>query len=342
MSWLDDLYASLGTHRGSWLGLPDLGVTEAIGASRGVQQNPVTGGTGLANIIAGRSNPAPVQPTYVPRQSTPTNQSVLGANSGFDTVLNRATNPTSGGGNPGATDGGSSGEDVARLAYNAALAQANALRERGRSTFNDLLASVSKFRDRSLDYKNTGEKEIFSNAANVLGSNAGTARDLAASANAQGRNLGLSSRINLGQKILGNLQGTQGSTLAARTQNLDENRNLYNTRIDQADAKEAEANQYLKSVEDAASNVAAGGLSDYSGALQNIVDRANALAAVNPLNSAGLSAFTPNLSGITNTLNGIISNNAGPVTPGATDQGGNLYVDPTLTAYLKRLGTYQY
>lgn len=333
MSWLDDFYASLGAHRGSWASLPDFGKTEELGRTLGVPENPGTGGTGLSNIIAGVPNPSP---TY-----TPPVQPVRQSTSNFSSVLGTANQTGGGGGSlprvtAPVTPTAPAGPSPAELAFQSALANARSVRDRGLQTFNDILKSVNAFRDRSLNLRDTGNQEVINRAAENLGSNATTAQQLAASANAQGRNLGLSSRLNLGQRILGNLQQTQGNTLANRGENLRENENLYQSRLSEADQQEADANRYRQEVESEVNRLEAGGLSDYTSALQNIVDRANALASINPLNAAGLTNFVPDMSGIVNTLNTISSSvptmSAG--NPGVN--AGNLAISPTLAEYLRR------
>lgn len=333
MSWLDDLYARAGAHRGSWLGLPDFGKTEELGRTLGVQENPVTGGTGLSNLIARVPNPGPVQPSQPVRQSTGGFQSVLGTaqnnlNTGSGGNMTRVTAPTT----AVSTDLGPS---AAELAYRSAIANAQGIRDRGLQTFNDLLASVNDFRTRAGTLKDTGNQEVINQSADTLGSNATTAQQLAGSANAQGRNLGLSSKLNLGQRILGNLQQTQGNTLARKGENLRENENLYQSRLSEADAKQSEAERYRQEIEDAANSVEAGGLSGYVGALDTLVNRANALSAINPLDSSGLTGYTPDMSGIVNTLNGLLGST--PTTTAAPDAGaGNLAISPSLADYFRR------
>lgn len=45
MGFLDDLYSKVGAHKGSWLGLPDFGRTEAISDKLNIPRDPTTGGS---------------------------------------------------------------------------------------------------------------------------------------------------------------------------------------------------------------------------------------------------------------------------------------------------------
>lgn len=340
-------------HPGSWLGLPDYGITEninnAIAKILGVQP-AITPQGGSQLVLSPFSQSDRSQVSNAVQNSTYGSSGPTNFKGVTDTISPQNPLRPTGGGSGGnvvnpTNNIVSGGQNAADLAYRAAIGEANSIRDRGRQTFQNLLDSVNRFRDRSLEQKNTGDQQIVNTAAETLGSNAKTAQQLAGTANAQGRNLGLSSKVNLGQKILGNLEGTQGSTLATKGTNLSNNQNLYNQRLDQAQASENKANDYLKQVEDSASNVALGGVSNYANNLQAVVDRANALASLNPLNANGLSGYTPDFSGITNTLNGLVGSipavgaGAGNGTGGIN--AGNLFNDPTFQAYLKKnIGLY--
>lgn len=329
---------------GSWtiagLPTPDYGISEALARLLGRPQN---------NLV----------PDVLQAPKLPTNnfQSVLGASTSSDpyagaystppigpTYSGPQTKTPSGGSNITAPTGqtGDNGQGVANLGLAAALANAQSYRDRGLQTFNDLIKSVNDFRNRASDLRSAGEQTITNQTADTLGSNAKTAQQLAGAANAQGRNLGLSSKVNLGQRLLGNLEGTQGNVLAKKGENLTANENLYQSRQDQANAQEAQANQYKQGIESGVNQIQAGGLADYTGALQAIQERANALASLNPLNAGGLSGYSPDFSGITNTLNSVIGSIPSVTGSGAnTNQAVNLVTDPTFQAYLRKYaGTY--
>ncbi len=229
------------------------------------------------------------------------------------------------------------GTGAANLGLAAALANADAYQKTGQDTFQTLMDSVNAFRNRSLDLKNTGDQQITNTAAGDLGSNALTAQQLAGNVNQQGGNLGLGSKLRLGQNITGNLAKTQGSTLAAKDTNLSNNLNLYNSRQDQANTQEGQANTYLEGVNNGVNQIRSGGLTDYTGTLANIVAQAQQLAALSPLNSSGLSAMTPDFSGITNTLNSVLGTTGAnnPANATGTDA-TNLATNSTLSDYLKR------
>lgn len=237
-----------------------------------------------------------------------------------------------GGGTGGGTDlGGGGGVDEVALAeaarrnrINSYKAQAGNIRSSAQGAFDNILKAVNAFRERAKTQYDTAGQEITNNASEILGSNARTARESAGTARARGRALGLgdSSKFQLQNKVEGNLASTQGNTIARRGEEESSNRSLFQERQDQAQGQENEANSYLKNAMDRASTVENTGYDAgeevFTNALNDIVNYQRQLAALKPVQAEGLSQYTPNFSGITNTINGVLSGLGGgrPTTEG--------------------------
>lgn len=238
------------------------------------------------------------------------------------------------GSNFASSDSGGGGEEdyAAQQAYQAwrsAIDQANRIRSSGKATFDDLIKSVTGFRERAKTQFGDAGQQITNTAGEMLGTNARSAEELAGQGRAQGRALGLgdSSKFNRQQKVNANLASTQGSVLANRGENERANRGVYDERLGQADAREAEANSYLRNINDSASGVEAAGVDNYGSALDNLIRYQQQLAAINPLNAGSLQQYSPNLSGIQNTLGNILGAQANRQIPGG-DMG-----NPALSPY---------
>lgn len=239
---------------------------------------------------------------------------------------------TGSGGSISGAVAGPSASDLAYQRWRSAIDQANRFRTSGKATFDDLIKSVSGFRDRAQTQFNNAGQEITNTAGEILGSNARSAEELAGQGRAQGRALGLgdSSKFNRQQKVNSGLASSQGSVLANRGENERANRGVYDERLGQADAKENEANAYLREVNDRASAVESAGVDNYGSALDNILNYQRQVAALNP---SSLQQYTPNLSSIQNTLTGVLGGQAARSIPGG-DMAANL-ADPT--DYFSRL-----
>lgn len=346
---LTTIYGAVGLpHAGSWL-TPDFGVTERAGASRGIQENPGTGGVGLANLIAGKSNPG--TPAATNYSSNPTMQSIPNVLGLADSNLGGGTGNGSGG---NLTDLGQQLAEsetdrrirMVRELFDQGKQQVAGYRQNIENRFNDIAKAIAAFRDRSTTLRDNAGQEITNTAASTLGSNAKTAQQLAGTANAQGRNLGLSSRVQLGQKLLGNLQSTQGNVLAKKGENIASNNALFQERQDTANSQESDARTNRDAGLQNADlydrqNLANFG-SNYEGAqtnfaslLNNILGKAEALNAIKPLDSSGLTAYSPNFSGIVNTINGVLSSVPNG-TGGVSTDAANLANPQTYADYLKR------
>lgn len=305
--------------QGTWFGLPDYGITEML--------RELAGKTPSAQVTTNFNNPAVYQARQ--QQSFAGNNLAVPAVKGVSTQQTPTNNPQNfaiggGGGGGGAgggqpTGGGSgiSEQDLAaarrRSMIDSYRAQASNLRNEGQSTFDNILKAVNAFRDRSKEQFTNAGQEIVNRASGILGQNARDAAETEGEARARGRALGLgdSSKFNLQNKVAGNLAATQGNTIAKRGEEDRSNLALLNERNDQAQGQEDQANTYLKGVRDRASALENAGYDaadeTYSSALNDIVNYQRQLAAINPVNAQGLTQYAPNFSGITNTINGILS-----------------------------------
>lgn len=208
-------------------------------------------------------------------------------------------------------------EQARRNRISSYKAQAENYRSGAQRTFDNILKSVNDFRERNKTlYSNAGQ-EITNRASEILGSNARTAREASGEARARGRALGLgdSSRFKLQNKVLSNLASTQGNTIARRGDEQRANQALFQERNDQAQTQENEANAYLKGAQDKATQIENSGYDvaeeNYASSLNDIVNYQRQLAAINPLNSQGITQYTPNFSGIVNTINNVLSGISG-------------------------------
>lgn len=267
---------------------------------------------------------------------------ILGAK---DTNNTTQTTTSGGGGSNGGNTSGTSnnsnnfGVDLAGRAFEAAKDQARSIRENGQNTFQSLLDQVSKFRDRAKELYTNSDQQITNTSADTLGSNARTAQELAGESRARARAVGLgdSSKFTTQNKVDANLAATQGNVLAKKGENQRANDVLLQTRNDQADTNTATANDYLKQINDYAGQVENAGVNNYGGALDNLLARANALSAINIPNAQGLSGYTPDMTGIINTLNGLITpgTSAGTTT---IDTPTNLADNVDIVTLLKQKG----
>lgn len=234
---------------------------------------------------------------------------------------------SSGGGAPA---GPSQAELLALQAWRSAIDQANRVRSSGKATFDELLKSVAGFRDRAKTQFTDAGQQITNTAGELLGTNARSADELSGLGRAQGRALGLgdSSRFNRQQKVNSNLAATQGSVLANRGENERANQGVYDERLGQADTQESTANQYLRQINDSAAAVESAGVQNYGSALSSILDRQRQIEALNPLQAGSLQQYSPNLSSVQNSLNGLLASQAGRNITNA-DMGGN----PSLSPY---------
>lgn len=201
-----------------------------------------------------------------------------------------------------------------RNRINSYKAQAGNIRGEAEGNFNNILKAIGAFRDRSKEAFTNAGQEITNTASEILGSNARTGRELMGEGRARGRALGLgdSSKFNVQNKIAGNLAATQGSTIAERGQNERANTLQFNERNDQAQNQENEANTYLKSARDRAAAVENmgydAGEEQFANSLNDIVKYQRNLAAIKPVDAASVTPYTSDFGGITDTLNGVLSN----------------------------------
>lgn len=234
--------------------------------------------------------------------------------------------------NTGGVDELALAEQARRNRINSYKAQAGNIRSQAQGAFDNILKAVNAFRERNKTLFDTAGQEITNRSSEILGSNARTARESAGEARARGRALGLgdSSKFNLQNKVQGNLASTQGNTIARRGEEERSNQNLFQERQDQAQGQENEANTYLRNALDRATTVENTGYDAgeevFSNALNDIVNYQRSLAAINPVQAANLTQYTPNFNGIANTINGVLSGLTGR---GTTEQDFGNPVNPT-------------
>lgn len=272
-------------------------------------------------------------------QSTPTPAPVT---SGYRSVSPTSPTPTLPT-NTGGVDEVALAEQARRNRINSYKAQAGNLRSQAQGSFDNILKQVNAFRDRSKTQWSNAGQEITNRASGILGSNARTAVEAAGDARARGRALGLgdSSKFNLQNKVQGNLASTQGATVARRGEEDRSNQNLFQERNDQAQGQENEANSYLKNAMDRATTVENTGYDAgeevFGNALNDIVNYQRQLAAIKPVQAEGLTQYAPNFSGITNTINGILSGMGG--SRGTSEEDFGNPVNPTdVFSLLKKRG----
>lgn len=277
-------------------------------------------------------------------------------------VVDKTVNPSTGGGVSGTggnivSQSTNLGEQLAgsetdrrirmiRELFDQGSQQVNAYRNNINSRFDDIAKAVGAFKDRAGVLRDNSGQEITNESAGILGSNAKTAQELAGTANAQGRNLGLSSKVNMGQKLLGNLQATQGNTLAKRGENYRTNDANYQERIDTGDAqmRDAEsaksagleqANLYDRQNLSNFGDNFEGAQLNFATLLNNVLGKSEALSAMKAPDASGLTAYDPSFNGIVNTINGTLSSvtNGGN---GQTSDAGNLANPQTYADLLKK------
>lgn len=273
-------------------------------------------GTGYNYLAAAGKVAGPVNPYTLPGNAA--NYNLVSTNKQVNPFASGIVrNPSNQGGGSGQNSapvnsgdsGDSHGEDLAYQAWRAAIDQANRIRESGKATFDDLLRSVGAFRDRAKDQFTNAGQEIINSSADTLGANARMADSLGTKAARRGRALGLgdSSKFRNQNEVEGNLAQTQGNVLARRGENERANQGLYDERLDQAQSNEDQANAYLRNINDSASQVEQQGALNYGGALDNILQYQRQLSQLQAPQAGSLQQYSPDMSGIANTLNTLLS-----------------------------------
>lgn len=327
----DDLLKLIGGNNidriGTALGAPELGWSERANNNRPTVNTGITPQSKAAGLDDWRrvhfDQPKGIDP--LPPVATATNP----------TNTNRSVAPTS----PTPTLPTNTGVDELALAeqarrnrINSFKAQAGNLKSQAQGAFDNILKQVNAFRERNKTLFDNAGQEITNRASQILGQNARTAVESAGEARARARALGLgdSSKFSLQNKVQGNLASTQGNTLARRGEEERSNQNLFQERQDQAQGQENEANTYLRNALDRATTVENTGYDAaeevFSNSLNDIVNYQRQLAAINPVQAANLTQYTPNFSGIANTINSVLSGMRGR---GTTEQDFGNPVNPT-------------
>lgn len=328
-------------HTGSW-GTPDFGLTELLAKALGAGSTNQNG----SDIFPNRPNQAPP-----PKIDTRTNTINTGGGAGYSAPA------ASGGGQLGGGD--QNGVDLARQAYDQRVnairdlfgqtkQRATDIRSEAETTFADLLKAVGAFRERAgTQFSNAGQ-EITNNASELLGTNARTAQEQEGDLRAKGRALGLgdSSKFQQQTGLAGRLAATQGNTLSRRGEENRSNRGVYDERLDQAQGQEDEAGRYKTSLFDEARRIENTGVDQFGdnleaanntfgSSLNNILNYQRQLAAIQPLQAGGLSQYTPDFSGIQNTITNILGGGTPAPTSGG-DIAANLAAPTTIAELLKR------
>lgn len=294
--------------QGTWFNLPDYGFTELL--------RDVAGKRPSAEVTTNFNNPAVIRAqgiTTAPPVQNKTNQTT---NKPLQPLQPLRANNTPAAPQQVTNPGVNEAELAAqrrRSMIDSYRSQANNLRNEAQGTFDNILKQVNSFRDRSKTLYNDAGQEIVNRASGILGENARNAVQQEGEARARGRALGLgdSSKLNLQNRLAGNFAATQGNTIARRGEEDRANSANYQERLDQAQGQENEANTYLKGARDRATALENAGYDaadeTYAGALNDIVNYSRSLAAINPVNVGGLTQYAPNFSGISNTVNNVLS-----------------------------------
>ncbi len=246
---------------------------------------------------------------------------------------NQVVAPTNGGEGQ-STD--TSAQDLAYQRWRSAIDQANRIRSSGKATFDDLIKSVTGFRDRAKTQFGNADQQITNTGAERLGGAARSAYELAGQGRAQGRALGLgdSSKFNRQQKVNASLASDQGATQANIGENRRANQGVLDERLGQADQQEGQANSYLRQINDSASGVEAAGVDNYGSALQTLLQ----IAAPTALNAGALQQYAPNTAGIQNTLGSVLGSQAARPIAGGDMAGGNLANPTDIQSLLRQRG----
>lgn len=290
-----------------------------------------SGSTGLINDQY-QTVPVPSVGTYAPQPGDP---NFIGPTKPAGYVAPTGGTSGPGGAYPTSPSGGggpSTEEQLAMSRYNNDLSTARSIREQGQQTFQTLLDSINKFRDRAQTGFNNAGQQIVDTASSTLGSNARTGQELLGTSRAMGRAMGLgdSSKFNAQNKVLANLGGTQGNVLATKGQNDRANTLNLQANNDVANTNESNANTYLKGVNDNVSNLENTAATTYGGNLDNIIQYQRQLAALQPLSTANVTTTTPNFSNVSNTLNGLLGGLVGGGTSGVSaDTAANAFTSPS-------------
>ena len=308
-------------------GLPGLGISEPFGTPYSPYQTPKNVYGNTSGLLAAGTGKAP-STSFTPSNrgltvssqgdvkgiSTNNNSNGPGAGYNYDSNGTKvATDVNRGGGN---ADAVALAEMARRNRINAAKSQAANLRSEGQSTFDNILKSINAFRERSNTLKTNAGQEIVNRASSILGSNARTGRELEGETRARGRALGLgdSSKFINQNKLASNLAATQGNTRARQGEEDRANSALFDERQDQAQTQEDNAGTYLKGINDRATTVENTGYDSgeeiFGNALNDIVNYQRTLATINP-NTAGLTQYSPDFSGITSKLSSVLDGASG-------------------------------
>lgn len=112
----------MAVHPGSWFGLPDFGITEAIGSFLGAPQTS-QGGSNLSSLVTGQASaPASSPMQSIPRQSIPSSSTPFGPN----TPLLSSPRPT---GSPAPSQSSNPSQPSGPSPFDAAAAAAEAQRQ---------------------------------------------------------------------------------------------------------------------------------------------------------------------------------------------------------------------
>lgn len=225
--------------------------------------------------------------------------------------------------------------------------QAQSLRSQGQNTFQRLIDAARGYSERAAELRDLGSQQITNTFNELAGGNARLGQDARQQAllRARAGGYGDSSKLGLLNQVTGNLAGMQGSALARKGENEALNLADYKAREAEAEQQRKAAQDYMTGIEEAAGELERQGIQnvgyDYGQNLSGLAQRLQAMQAMNPLNAQSLTQYTPDYSGLTNTLNSLLSGLTAQNRASGADQALTAVQPTTYQELLRRIrGTY--
>jgi len=229
----------------------------------------------------------------------------------------------------------------------AAKRQAQSLRNQGQNTFQRLIDAARGYSERAAELRDLGSQQITNTFNELAGGNARLGQDARQQAllRARAGGYGDSSKLGLLNQVTGNLAGMQGSALARKGENEALNLADYKAREAEAEQQRKAAQDYMTGIEEAAGELERQGIQnvgyDYGLNLSGLAQRLQAMQAMNPLNAQSLTQYTPDYSGLTNTLNSLLGGLTAQNRASGADQALTAVQPTTYQELLRRIrGTY--
>jgi len=355
MGYLDDLYAKVGAHKGSWLGLPDFGITEAYANEIVPGESDITNAVGSINDQIGNFSTVPSGGGGGggggAAGSLPSNYDELKAiaqagnlNPSQKTEWDNLNTDTGGGGN----DGGMSAQiALARGAYENAMRDLQSVFGQARGVYDEGIGNVGKIRDRATKSYNTGRDNILNRFEGERGNlqresvgNAdrlrGTMRALGMGGSAYVRGIGNNDKANA--RAIGSLRQSRGENELANTQQQTQSNDFANTQEGTLNRYLQQASRNLQSGQEKASLVNQGDVAGINSGFNDL--RSNIFANQQALQAAGGAAagyqvnpFAPNMASMIGSLNSGLPQFSGQ----QQAQGGNVNLGNENLTYLEKL-----